>query len=479
MLTRIKKACAVAILAVLLQLSLMPLNVFGEQTEQAVNDQVYELLTQYHVSGVTESNFPESDVNTMLEKLNDPYTQYFSPDEWQSFANGLENQYVGIGVRLGEDNKGFYVIEVFPGSPAVSAGIQKGDYIAAVEGKKTAGQKLDDLVAAITGPEGTTVHITIERSGKLADYAITRKQITVPVLDAMLFPGGIGYIAVTDFSSDADEKFAAVLANWREKGMKSLVIDLRYNPGGLLDTAANMFKSFVPVGTLIQTKGRDGISSKLTVSGGQRIGVPVYILVNEYSASASEILTGALQDYKLAQVIGVQTFGKGSVQSIFPLADGGVLKITVEEYLTPHGRKVNGIGLKPDITVYSDTAQTITALRLAGLRDINLKLTDHETEINGKAFLERFPTIEANHSEYVPSRILAALVGADVAWDGKTKAVTLAENGTVRQFKLSDASLKLQDGVSFIDAQAFAAAYPEFAWSKQQNILQLSAREGK
>ncbi|MEB3102730.1 S41 family peptidase [Ferviditalea candida] len=445
------------------------------EPSQQTADQVRELILKYHVSAPAENKIPKTNINEMIKDLSDPYTQYFSPEDWQSFQNQIENHYVGIGIRLGQDEKGFYAVEVFPGSPAEKAAMKPGDYIVEVEGQPAAGKKMDQLVSSIIGPEGSSVHITIERSGKRHVLTLSRQSITIPVITTHYFQNGVGYIKLSDFSSDADEKIAAQLQAWNQQGMTALVLDLRENPGGLLDTAANIASLFIPQGVLIHTRDRNGIDQSLEISGGSSFNKKLVVLVNNHSASASEVLTGALQDYKIATVVGTRTYGKGSVQSIFPLQDGGYLKLTVEEYLTPLKRVVNKVGLNPDIVVPDDTAQLLTALHQAGMKRLELRLADHHLTVNGQQFNTTFPSLKSNGHTFIPSRILASLIDGTVSWNNSSKVLTIANGSGTRTFKDSIKNVK---GTSYIDLYWFQKSFPAFQWKQDGNSLAISASGG-
>ncbi|HEY0828420.1 MAG TPA: S41 family peptidase, partial [Bacilli bacterium] len=320
---------------VLVSLLILPYTVTAADTisSHVEVDEIFGLIKNNHVSGISESKLADAAIEGMLSALDDPYTQYFNKNEWEAFADSLERNYVGVGIRVGEDGSGFYVAEVFPNSPAQLAGILKGDYIISADGVLMKGKTITELVSMISGPAGTTVKVTIAREQKSITFTMKRQKITIPNVTNKTFSEGTGYIRISSFSSDADEAFTAQLEEMKKSGMNSLVVDLRDNPGGYLDTTANMAKHFIKEGTLIHTKDRDSIDNPVKVIGGTPLTIPIVVLVNGNSASASEVLTGFLQDYNLAKVVGTLTYGKGSVQNIFPLSNGGALKITIQEYL--------------------------------------------------------------------------------------------------------------------------------------------------
>ncbi|MEX2415175.1 MAG: S41 family peptidase [Paenibacillaceae bacterium] len=436
-------------------------------------DEIVNLIINNHVSGIAKSQLNTENIDTIISSLGDPYTQYFTPDEWKQFMNMLENNYVGIGIRVGSDERGFYVNEVFPDTPALGAGMQDGDYIIAVEGKSTQGITTDELIAQITGVEGTEVQITIQRDTRKINLNMARKAIHIPALTSRLFDNGTGYIRVSSFSSDADELFAAELKEMQAGGLNSLVLDLRNNPGGLLDTAASMAAQFIKKGSLIHTVDRTKKETAYPISGTDPLTVPVTVLVNAYSASASEVLAGALQDYNLATIMGTKTFGKGSVQSLFTLSEGGVLKLTIQEYLTPLKHKVNQVGISPDLIVQGDVSQLVTALQHAGPIDIKLSLKPHSLSVNGQLFNDRFKVIRENGVTYVPSRVLAAIVDGNIAWEASTRSVRIEGQADEGAFLNGEQGFKLIDGVSYIELAHFQAQFPSFDWQDKDGQLLL------
>ncbi len=438
-------------------------------------DEIFELIKNNHVSGISESKLADAAIEGMLDALDDPYTEYFSKTEWETFEDSLERNYVGVGIRVGEDESGFYVAEVFPGSPAQLAGILKGDYIISADGVLMKGKTITELVNMISGPAGTTVKVTILREQKSITITMKREKIIIPNVTNKTFSEGTGYIRISSFSSDADEAFTAQLAEMKKSGMKSLVVDLRDNPGGYLDTTTNMAKHFIKEGTLIHTKDRDSIDNPVKVTGGTPLAIPIVVLVNSNSASASEVLTGFLQDYKLAKVVGTLTFGKGSVQNIFPLSNGGALKITIQEYLTPKFRKVNHVGLKPDIEVQSEAAQLITALQTAGMKNTQLVVDKNSLSINGIDVLDTVKVIRESDKIYAPARVLAALTQTKVSWNTAQKAVEIS-SGFEKALFAPTTGLKIDKGVSYIELSLFKKSYPQLQWSQDGDKIILNVK---
>lgn len=441
--------------------------------KESLKKEVIDLIVSHHVSGVEEKDLDTTDIDSILASLDDPYSEFFTPEQWNKFMDMLENQYSGIGVRIGLDDYGFFVHEVFPDSPAMKGGMQDGDYIVAVEGASTEGKTLDDLVAEITGEEGTPVRLTVERAGERIEMTLIRAEIQIPVLIGHRFDNGTGYIRLTSFSSQADELFAEKVRAMEAEGLSALVLDLRDNPGGLLDTAGGIAGLFIEKGQLIYMRDRSGTEVPHPVSGENPLDVPVFVLVNEFSASASEVLAGALRDYDIATIIGRKTFGKGSVQNLYRLPGGAGLKLTVQEYLTPKKQRVNQVGISPDIEVFGDTAQLITALQKAGDINITLELGKNELIVSGMKVNERFAVLREEGRVYVPSRVLAAVIDGEISWDPDSRSVIIAQGDTNATFATDAEGVRVVSGTAFIDLELFERHFPAFDWSDGEEKLLL------
>lgn len=469
-----------AITATLLPvLPAMPAHAADETKDQELErfEQVYRTVQQLHVSAPSGKSLTEAAIKGMIDSLNDPYTKYMNTKEWNQFLDSLKNNYVGIGIRIGQDERGTYIVEVFAGSPAEKAGLLPGDYITGVNGASTEGKPTTQLVNEIVGEENTDVTVSIKRGDQTFDATMQRKPIALPTVVSHQFDGGIGYIRVTSFSNDSDELLAGVLDGWRTQGLKSLVLDLRGNPGGLVDTAKHIAEQFIKEGVLIHTSNRDGKDEPVLIENGKAADFPVYVLVDQDSASASEVLAGALQDYKVATVMGTKTYGKGSVQSIIEL-DGGVLKVTVEEYFTPNGRKVNHEGIMPDIQVEGGLNQLISGLRQAGMEEFMLEKDRAEYKLNGFRLDDYLPLIQQDDKTFVHSRVLASLIGADVSWNGDAQSVTVTDaDGKQAIFALDSSDVRSEEGLTLIDVSAFAAAFPQLEWSVSGKDVTLSSKK--
>lgn len=457
-------------------MTVLPLNAMAQEDLQT--QQVREIIGKLHVSGVTEEALANKSIKQMIEGLKDPYTVFFSQEEYSQFTNTLENNYVGMGARIGIDDQGVYLSEVFAGSAAETAGLQRDDYVRAVDGVPASKTSIDEVRNKIVGTEGTKVKVTVQRGDKEITVDITRKGINVPEVYSKSFTNGVGYIQITDFSSQADEHFDKQLTDLQAKGLKSLIIDVRNNPGGLLDTAQNIAKHFVKEGILIHTRDRNGVDDPVLITGGTELSIPVYVLANEYSASASEVLSGALQDYNVAKVIGMQTYGKGSVQQIYQLDKKSALKVTIEEYLTPNKRKVNKVGITPDIKVDGASAQLITALQTAGITDINVEISKHRVTYNGVEIGNGFGNFYENGKLYASTRGLAALVGATITWNEATRTVDISDKKGTHAIPVEADKLIIENGTSYVNVDLFDDYFPQLQVKDKGENVSIRAVKG-
>ncbi len=294
-------------------------------------------------------------ISGLAASYGDPYTVFFPPVQAKAFADNISGSFAGVGMEIDIKNNVLTVIAPLKGTPAEMAGIKTGDQIVAIDGRSTNGLPIDEAVSDIRGPVGTTVDLTIVRDGKSIDMKIVRETIQVPEInDGLDAASGVYHIALYEFTSNSAELFDQALARFRASGSKKLIIDLRGNPGGYLDAAVDIASHFLPEGATVVTEDFGGKAPNQVYTsfgyGDVPAGTKVVVLVDGGSASASEILAGALQDTHTATIIGTQSFGKGSVQTLLNL-DGGSLKITVARWITPAGHWIMGRGITPDIVV--------------------------------------------------------------------------------------------------------------------------------
>jgi carboxyl-terminal processing protease len=294
-------------------------------------------------------------VKGLVSSLDDPYTVYFSKDEYDSFQENLEGKFEGIGAQIGLREEQLIIETPIDGTPANKAGLLPGDEIVTIDGESTIGLSVEEAVTKIRGEKGTEVKLEIARKGqdRLKTVTITRDVIDIPNI-TVEEKDGIAIISISQFQAETAQELDTKLAELSQKGVKKVVLDLRNNPGGYLQSAVETIELFAPKGSIAVTeKGKnDKVIEELKTKKAPKYGdIPLVVLVNEGSASASEIVAGALRDLKKTQLIGKKTFGKGVVQSTQKFPDGSVLKYTIAEWFTPSGKAINKEGINPDIEI--------------------------------------------------------------------------------------------------------------------------------
>ncbi len=311
-----------------------------------------DLIDQYYYEKVDSDALVEGMYAGMVEGLGDPYSAYFSAEEFASFNDSTTGVYYGIGTVLTQnaDTKVVMILHVYPGTPAQEAGLKDGDVIVKVEDIEADSVELSELTTHIKGEEGTTVHLEIMRAGEQENlgFDVQRRQIEVPTVQAQMLEGNVGWIQITEFSVSTAEQFDQAVKELQSQGMVSMIVDLRDNPGGVLQAVCDMLDQILPEGLVVYTEDKYGSRSDYK-SDAECMNIPMAVLINENSASASEIFAGAIKDYDYGTLIGTTTFGKGIVQSIIPLDDGSALKVTMAKYFTPKGNYIHGVGISPDI----------------------------------------------------------------------------------------------------------------------------------
>ncbi|TWH59785.1 carboxyl-terminal processing protease [Desulfitobacterium sp. LBE] len=330
-------------------------------------DDVRSLLESQYVDPVDPWVLSASSVEEMLKRLDDPHTVFFTQKEYQNFLNSMDLSFSGIGVYIELEPRGLEIVGIIPGSPAEEAKLKTGDIIAQVGGQSLAGLSQDAATTLIKGPEGTTIDIVVLRGEERLSLKVARRAVEVPTVSGEMLNEDIGYVAIESFGETTEELFEQVIKELDKQGADAWVMDLRNNPGGYLDSALSLAGYFIGEQTALQTKDR---SQKFEPYQAEKqefiIAEPVIFLTNENSASASEILTAVVKDYQKAAVVGTNTYGKGSVQSLWQLTDGDVLKITVAKFYSPYGKEINGVGISPDVEILENDPLEMAVLMLAG-----------------------------------------------------------------------------------------------------------------
>ncbi len=331
-------------------------------TEEAVNAQsiqklqtVEGMIRQYYYydDEIDTKVLEEGAYRGMIESLGDPYSTYYSAEELDELRNQTQGIYYGIGAGVSLDTETTLpkIVKVYDGTPAQEAGLRENDIIYEVNGESTYGMSTSDVVALIKGEENTSVNLTIVRVGE-SDYLsidVTRRKVNVPTVEFKMLNEDMAYIQISEFDDITVDQFTEALAMARGNNMKGLVLDLRSNPGGSLDAVVEIARMLLPEGLIVYTEDKYENRKEYTCDGTKQLEVPMTVLINGNSASASEILAGAIKDYGIGTLVGTTTYGKGIVQSVMPLTDGSAVKLTISSYFTPRGNNIHKKGIEPDV----------------------------------------------------------------------------------------------------------------------------------
>lgn len=312
-------------------------------------------LDEYYLGEINDQDLVESAVKGYVEGLGDEYTEYLTKDEYEELMIDVNGNYVGIGVYMTQDiYDNVIVLLPIEGSPAEAADLRTGDIIKKVNGEECTGQELDAVANKIKGEEGSTVELEIERDGETLNKTVERRNVKINQIKGEVLDNNIGYIQILSFNEDCNAEFEEKLNELINKGIKSLIIDVRDNGGGIVEEATEIADLFLEKDkTIMIETDKSGNKKETKAEKDAKVSsdINVVILANEYTASASEILIGALKDNGIAKVVGTKTYGKGVMQEIVPVSSGGALKITIEEFYTPNGETINKKGIEPDVVV--------------------------------------------------------------------------------------------------------------------------------
>lgn len=319
-------------------------------------EEIYNTIDDYYLNGIDNDKMKDGIYKGMVDSLGDPYTVYYNSEEYKQFTSSSSGTYSGIGVAVSQNvtTGAITIVKTFKKGSGEKEGMKPGDVIYKVEGKKIEGLELSKVVSMIKGKEGTFVKVTVLRDGKEIEFNLERKKLEVDTVNYRMEDRSgkkIGYISVSEFDEVTASQFKSAISELSKEGMEGLVIDLRDNPGGLLDVTCEMLDRMIKKGLLVYTVDKYGKRVDEDATDSDSFDKPVAILVNGNSASASEVFSGAMKDYKAATLVGTKTFGKGIVQSIVPFGDGTAMKVTVSKYYTPNGVNIHGTGIEPDVVV--------------------------------------------------------------------------------------------------------------------------------
>lgn len=329
-------------------------------------------------------------LDALLKALDDQHSSYLTPTANKRLGEDLSGSFFGVGftLRVDEDLDRPAVVSVIKGSPSEAAGVKANDVIMSVDGHDTKGEPLDAVVLRIRGKKGTKVKLEVERNGEPESFTITREKIDIPDFESEVVDGNIGVLKLFEFNSGVSDKLRSAVREMKQNGVQGFILDLRNDPGGLLDESVTAASVFIEDGPVVSYKAKGEKEVMEYASGGAETDLPVVVLVNGGSASASEILAGALQDRGRAVLVGSKTYGKGSVQKVFELANGGAAKLTIALYYLPNGESIDGKGITPDVLVdeIEDDAEKTEALQMEKAKEVLNNLMQGKPA-TGKVFL--------------------------------------------------------------------------------------------
>ena len=413
--------------------------------------QVYLDLVETHYSHPDQDKLLQAAIQGMLEELDDPFTNYMTPEEYQGFVGAIEQSFAGIGVVFdASPTEGALIVQqVYKGTPAEKAGLLAGDRVIAVDGLKATADNVSDLPAKIRGQEGTTVVLTVKRgTAQPTEMTITRGQIELPLIDSEDLGNGIGYLHLMSFGERSEQEFRSAFAELQKKNIQGLVIDLRGNGGGHVLPALQIADIFLDHGTILRIHDETGEMQNVDADPDVN-NLPLVVLVDKQSASASEMLAGALQKNGRAKLVGTQSFGKGTMQSPTELQNGGYLKVSVDRWELADGTSPDKVGLTPDVRI--DSANPALALNAAvqmlqpnRAQELTFSRTEAAATLNGKQ-LTNVPAVVASEGRmYLPLRFTVEALGQQVDWVAAEAAV---------KFQLQGHAVTIANGVLKVDGK--------------------------
>ncbi|HCT90285.1 MAG TPA: hypothetical protein DF613_02710 [Lachnospiraceae bacterium] len=351
---------ALAVMAVLLGVRLSSALGGGTGPEsRATRNKIHAvnaLIRSHYLNERDDQALSDEMLRGLVAGLDDDYAAYYTASEYEEIQNANNGEYDGIGLVMQKngDTGEVTIVDCYEGTPAREAGIEAGDILVSADGLQAVDVELDVLAAAIKGSEGNTVHLVLMRDGETYEKDVEKARIEVHMVESRMMEDQIGYIRISQFTAHVAEDFSKAYESMLEEGMEGLVVDLRSNPGGLMDSVVDTLNVFMPEGLLVYTEDRAGERTEYSSKGESPIEIPLTVLVNGNSASASEIFAGAVKDFGVGTLVGTVTFGKGIVQKTYTMADGSAVKMTTAYYYTPKGECIHGKGIQPDVEVKPD-----------------------------------------------------------------------------------------------------------------------------
>lgn len=328
---------------------------------------ISQIVDAYYLNknDIDSDEIADGILHGVIDSIGDKYAAYYNAEEYKELTEGTDGEYGGIGTYVTQDRKtgSIIIVNPFEGAPAYKAGIKAGDVLIKIDDKSIVGLSLDEVVAIMKGEAGTTVNLEVNRDGKKLSFDVTREIVDVPTVGHTLIEDdNIGYIYISSFNMKSGQQFKEAVDDLEKQNVDGIIIDLRNNGGGVLDAAIEILDRILPEGLVLYTETNKGREKEYFSDAENCLSKPYVVLVNEYSASASEVVAGAIQDFGLGTIVGTTSYGKGVVQSVIPmkgLNDGSALKLTTSKYYTPNGRNIDGIGIEPDVKVELDAKKKV------------------------------------------------------------------------------------------------------------------------
>lgn len=406
---------------------------------------VYYYLKFYHING---ENVVLQSIDDMIASVDDPYTQYFTAEQYTAFINQIDGTLVGVGIHLEEKEGAVVVVAPVKGSPAEQVGILPGDKIVAVDGESVIGKSLNEITSKVRGEEGTMVQLTVQRGDETITYAITRAKIELPLVEyEVLTEEGIGYIYISSFGDHTITELETVLTQLKDMGIENIILDVRGNPGGKVDSVMEVASLFIGDGPIMWVKNGWQEESSYDTYGELWWDQPLVLLTDQGSASASEILAAALQDYHIGIVMGEKTFGKGTMQSIVPLPSGNVLKLTTNEFFSPRKNTIRDVGITPDITVLKEEDP------IAYAKNWLINASHIRNGETGQLVIEKERIQDINQwvlmkddQPYVALYRLHGMLGGELYWNQQTRTATYKINDVTMTFTMDRDPMIVRNG---------------------------------
>lgn len=346
----------------------------GSEVEGKLNA-IDSVLESFYFGDVDDETAKDNIYKAYLSSYGDKYTMYYTADEYKALKESTNGKFYGIGAVCQLSGEGgVLLVDVYDNGAGYQAGLRSGDRVVNVDGRDITGMELSSAVALIKGDKGTSVTLEVIRGTERLTFSAVRDAVEAKTVSYTLLDNNIGYLSISQFEEVTTKQFKAAVEDLQSQGMKGLVIDIRNNPGGLLDTVVGMLKYMLPDGLIVYTEDKQGNRKEYKGQDNDEFNLPLAVIVNGNSASASEIFAGAIQDYGKGTIIGTQTYGKGIVQTVKPLTDGSAIKFTIAKYFTPKGQDIHGKGVTPDMAVEYDTDADVDTQLDAAIKNVEAQI---------------------------------------------------------------------------------------------------------